>query len=136
MSIAALLALIDGILDLSKIEAGKLDVAREPYAPASLVQDLMVSVEPLAKKNANKIELDCPADLGRGVGDPTRIRQCVLNLVGNACKFTSSGVVKVTARRATDHRRRCRCPLPRPQSQTPAHQVRRRVSLPAVLDRG
>ena len=94
-----LLALINDILDFSKIEAGKLEVAKEPYAPASLVQDLMVTVAPLAKKNNNKLEADVPADLGKGVGDPTRIRQCVLNLVGNACKFTSNGLVKVTARR-------------------------------------
>jgi signal transduction histidine kinase len=97
-----LLALINDILDLSKIGAGKLDVGRDPYDPASLLRDLMVSVEPLARKNRNRLELDCPADLGRGVGDPTRIRQCVLNLVGNACKFTADGVVRVAARRAGD----------------------------------
>ena len=97
-----LLTLINDILDLSKIEAGKLEVAREQYAPSSLIRDLMLSVEPLAKKNNNKLDLDCPAELGRGVGDPTRIRQCVLNLIGNACKFTSNGVVKVVARRTTD----------------------------------
>ncbi len=97
-----LLMLINDILDFSKIEAGKLEIARDPYAPASLVRDLMVSVEPLVKKNNNKLEVDCPADLGKGVGDPTRIRQCVLNLVGNACKFTKDGVVKVTARRDGD----------------------------------
>ncbi|MDB5307493.1 MAG: hypothetical protein JWO38_1695 [Gemmataceae bacterium] len=97
-----LLTLINDILDLSKIEAGKLEVGKEPYAPTSLIQDLMVSVEPLAKKNNNRLELDCPADLGRGVGDPTRIRQCVLNLVGNACKFSANGLVKVSARRAAD----------------------------------
>ncbi len=96
-----LLTLINDILDLSKIEAGKLEVAKEPYVPASLIRDLMLSVEPLAKKNNNRLELDCPADLGSGVGDPTRIRQCVLNLVGNACKFTTNGVVKVVARRGT-----------------------------------
>ena len=95
-----LLTLINDILDFSKIEAGKLEMANDPYAPASLIADLMVSVEPLAKRNNNRIELDCPADLGRATGDPTRIRQCVLNLVGNACKFTKDGVVKVTARRA------------------------------------
>ena len=94
-----LLTLINDILDFSKIEAGKLEFAKDPYAPASLVADLMVSVEPLAKKNNNRIEVDCPPDLGKAMGDPTRIRQCVLNLVGNACKFTKDGVVKVTARR-------------------------------------
>jgi signal transduction histidine kinase len=97
-----LLTLINDILDLSKIEAGKLDVAREQFAPASLLRDLMVSVEPLGKKNGNKLELDCPPDLGRGVGDPTRIRQCVLNLIGNACKFTTKGTIKVLAQRVTD----------------------------------
>ena len=97
-----LLTLINDILDLSKIEAGKLEVAKEQYVPSSLLRDLMLSVEPLGKKNSNKLELDCPVDLGRGIGDPTRIRQCVLNLIGNACKFTSNGSVKVTARRLAD----------------------------------
>ena len=94
-----LLMLILDILDFSKIEAGKLEIACDPYAPASLIHDLMVSVEPLAKKNNNRIEVVCPPDLGKAMGDPTRIRQCVLNLVGNACKFTKDGTVKVTARR-------------------------------------
>jgi signal transduction histidine kinase len=97
-----LLTLINDILDLSKIEAGKLEVAKEAYAPASLIRDLMLSVEPLAKKNSNRLELDCPEDLGPGMGDPTRIRQCVLNLIGNACKFTKDGVVKVVASRLTN----------------------------------
>src|SRR5262249_5338386 len=98
-----LLTLINDILDLSKIEAGKLEVAKEPYVPASVIQDLMLSVEPLARKNNNRLELDCPANLGNGGGDPTRIRQCVLNLVGNACKSTTNGVVKVVARRVANH---------------------------------
>ncbi len=96
-----LLMLINDILDFSKIDAGKLEMARDPYSPSSLLTDLLVSVEPLAKKNNNKVETDIPADLGKGVGDPTRIRQCVLNLIANACKFTKDGVVKVTARRET-----------------------------------
>ncbi|MFM8275048.1 MAG: sensor histidine kinase [Gemmata sp.] len=94
-----LLTLINDVLDFSKIEAGKLEIARDPYSPSSFIQDLMVSVEPLAKKNNNRLEADCPPDLGKATGDPTRIRQCILNLVGNACKFTRDGVVKVTARR-------------------------------------
>jgi len=95
-----LLTLINDILDYSKIEAGKLDVGRDPYDAASLIRDLLVSLEPLAKKNQNVLMVDCPDDLGRGIGDSTRIRQCVINLVGNACKFTTSGTVSVTARRA------------------------------------
>jgi signal transduction histidine kinase len=97
-----LLALINDILDFSKIEAGKLEIAKEPYSPAGLLRDLMVTVEPLAKRNNNRLEVDIPDDLGKGAGDPTRIRQCVLNLVDNACKFTKDGVVKVTARREGD----------------------------------
>jgi signal transduction histidine kinase len=96
-----LFALINDILDYSQIEAGKLELAKDPYAPASLIRDVMASAEPLAKKNNNALEVDCPAHLDRGVGDPARVRQCVLNLVGNACKFTKDGAVKVTARRVT-----------------------------------
>jgi signal transduction histidine kinase len=97
-----LLALINDILDFSKIEAGKLEIAKEAYSPSSLIRDLMVSIEPLAKKNGNRLEVDCPADLGTGTGDLTRIRQCLLNLLGNACKFTKDGHIKVTARRDGD----------------------------------
>jgi signal transduction histidine kinase len=97
-----LLALINDILDLSKIEAGKVEIAREPFDPGAMIRDLMVSVEPLAKKNANRLELNCPPDLGPATGDATRVRQCVLNLVANACKFTSNGTVTVTADRYTE----------------------------------
>lgn len=96
-----LLALINDILDLSKIEANKIELARESFDPAAVLRDLMVSVEPLARKNANKLEFDCPPDLGPAVGDPTRVRQCVLNLVANACKFTTGGRVRVQAYRTS-----------------------------------
>ncbi len=96
-----LLTLINDILDLSKIEANKIELAREAFDPATVIRDLMVSVEPLAKKNGNRLTLDCPPELGPAVGDPTRVRQCVLNLVANACKFTSQGEVKVQAYRTS-----------------------------------
>ncbi len=96
-----LLALINDILDLSKIEANKIELAREPFDPATVIRDLMASVEPLAKKNANTVSLDCPPDLGPAVGDATRVRQCVLNLIANACKFTTAGQIRVTAYRTS-----------------------------------
>jgi signal transduction histidine kinase len=96
-----LLTLINDILDLSKIEAIKIELAREAFDPAVVIRDLMASVEPLAKKNANSVTLDCPPDLGPTVGDAVRLRQCVLNLVANACKFTTAGQVKVTAYRTS-----------------------------------
>jgi signal transduction histidine kinase len=97
-----LLTLINDILDFSKIEAGKFEIAREGYEAAPLLRDLVASVEPQAKRNRNKFVLTCPPDLGAATGDPTRVRQCVLNLINNANKFTSDGTVTVTATRATE----------------------------------
>jgi len=94
-----LLTLINDILDLSKIEAGKMELAREPFDPASLIRDLMISVDPLVKKNNNTLVLKVPQDLGRAIGDATRLRQCILNLVGNASKFTKDGTITVEAER-------------------------------------
>ncbi len=95
-----LLALINDILDFSKIEAGKMILAHEPFDPAGLVRDLAGAAEPLARTNRNRLIVDCPPTLGSATGDATRLRQCVWNLVGNACKFTQVGDVTVTARRA------------------------------------
>lgn len=94
-----LLALIDDILDLSAIEAGRLEVAREPYDPAGVLREVVEAAKPLAEANTNRLESRCPSDLGRAVGDAARFRQCVENLVGNACKFTASGTVRVAAHR-------------------------------------
>ena len=97
-----LLTLINDILDLSKITAGQFTLAREPFAPAAVVRDLLVTVEPLARTNRNRLHVDCPPDLGAAAGDATRLRQCLLNLVGNACKFTADGTVAVVAGRDAD----------------------------------
>ena len=94
-----LLVLINDILDLSKIEAGKIDIARESYEQAEIIVGVVSSVEPQASTHHNTLQSDCPATLGPAVGDPIRFRQCVLNLMANACKFTSKGQVKLKADR-------------------------------------
>ena len=81
-----LLNLINEILDLSKIEAGKLEFHLEDFDILSLVRDVATTVQPLADKNGNQLVVRCPDDLGGMRADLTRTRQIVLNLLSNACK--------------------------------------------------
>jgi adenylate cyclase len=97
-----LLNLINEILDLSKIEAGKLELAIEPVAIAPLIEEIAGTGRPLAAQNSNKLVIDCKPDIGMIRADPTRLRQVLLNLLSNACKFTTSGEVRVTAARIID----------------------------------
>jgi adenylate cyclase len=94
-----LLQLINDVLDLSKIEAGKLEVNYEPVALASLVSDVVGEAEPLAAKNGNRLVVECPSDIGSVRSDPTRLRQIMLNLLSNACKFTENGSVALSVSR-------------------------------------
>jgi PAS domain S-box-containing protein len=94
-----LLDLINEILDLSKIEAGKLELHPEVLNVAALIQELAKTAAPLAERNANRLEVRCAADIGRIHADPLRMRQVLLNLMSNACKFTENGVVTLDARR-------------------------------------
>jgi signal transduction histidine kinase/CheY-like chemotaxis protein len=94
-----LLQLINEVLDLSKIEAGKLEINYEPVAVASLVSDVVGEAEPLAAKNGNRLVVDCAADIGTVHSDPTRLRQIMLNLLSNACKFTEKGSVSLSVAR-------------------------------------
>ena len=100
-----LLALINDILDLSKIEAGKIDLHIESFAIAPLIHDVVQTIGTLAAKNGNQVVVDCPADIGTMNADPMRIRQALLNLASNANKFTESGTVTIDARRATEQGR-------------------------------
>jgi signal transduction histidine kinase/DNA-binding response OmpR family regulator/HAMP domain-containing protein len=86
-----LLGLINNILDLSKIEAGKMDVFIEPVDVPALVKEVVSIVKPLTDQNENAIEVICPADIGSFRSDQTKIKQCLLNLLSNASKFTSKG---------------------------------------------
>src|SRR5262249_36907445 len=83
-----LLALINDILDLSKIEAGKMTLYLETFDVATTVQEVQSTIQPLVEKNHNRLELDCPASIGTMRADLTKVRQTLFNLLSNACKFT------------------------------------------------
>ena len=87
-----LLALINDILDLSKIEAGRMELHLESFALAPLIADVVKTIEPLAAKNSNKVEAHCVADIGTMQADQMRLRQALLNLMSNANKFTDRGI--------------------------------------------
>jgi signal transduction histidine kinase len=94
-----LLALVNDVLDLSKIEAGRMEMAADPIDLRSFLDDVVATVLPLVESNGNTLETSCAADLGTMLGDATRLRQIVLNLVGNAAKFTKSGRISLGALR-------------------------------------
>jgi signal transduction histidine kinase len=92
-----LLALINDILDLSKIEAGRMELHLESFPLAPLINDVAKTIEPMATKNGNRIVVDCPRDLGTLHADQIRFRQALLNLASNANKFTENGTVTIAA---------------------------------------
>ena len=92
-----LLLLINDILDISKIEAGKMALWPQPFEIAPLVRDVVETLRPLAEKNGNVIELACAEDLGSLHADPLRVKQVLMNLGSNACKFTKDGRVQLRA---------------------------------------
>jgi signal transduction histidine kinase len=94
-----LLHLINEILDLSKIEAGKFELLIEPFDVAGMVQDAVTIATPMADKNRNAINMHCGDDSGAMISDRARIRQVLLNLLSNACKFTQDGGIGVTVGR-------------------------------------
>ena len=88
-----LLGLINDVLDLSKIEAGRVELHEEDYDLTVLARELIVTAQPLATKNANRLALECDLSTTPMRGDQMRLRQVLLNLLSNACKFTDSGTV-------------------------------------------
>jgi GAF domain-containing protein/DNA-binding response OmpR family regulator len=93
-----LLALINDILDLSKIEAGRMELHLESFPLVPAIEDVAKTVEPMATQNANRTVIDCSPDLGAIHADQTRFRQALLNLASNANKFTENGTVTIAAR--------------------------------------
>jgi hypothetical protein len=96
-----LLELINAVLDLSKIEAGKMELYLESFDVARLVHDIAAVIQPLAAKNANRLEVRCPDTVGIMHADLTKTRQALFNLLSNACKFTERGTVSLSVDRQT-----------------------------------
>ncbi len=94
-----LLSLINDVLDLSKIEAGKMSLFIEEFKVADMVQEVVSTIQPLMEKNANTLEVEYPVDCGTMRGDLTKIRQTLFNLLSNASKFTERGKVNLTIER-------------------------------------
>jgi signal transduction histidine kinase/CheY-like chemotaxis protein len=94
-----LLALINDVLDLSKIEAGKLDLYIESFDLREAVAEVATTVEPLVARNHNSLVVRCAPDVGTMRSDLTRVRQVLLNLLSNASKFTERGTITLVARR-------------------------------------
>jgi signal transduction histidine kinase/CheY-like chemotaxis protein len=94
-----LLSLINDVLDLSKIEAGKMDVFIEDFEVADLFTQVQSVIEPLMTKNANTLIVDCAPDAGAMRSDQTKLRQSLFNLLSNAAKFTERGRITLAARR-------------------------------------
>jgi signal transduction histidine kinase/DNA-binding FrmR family transcriptional regulator len=94
-----LLGLINQVLDLSKIEAGKLELSPESVNLAPLIDEVIGTARQLAEQNKNRLVVEAPEDLGTLHVDPMRLRQILLNLLSNACKFTKEGEVSLRARK-------------------------------------
>jgi signal transduction histidine kinase len=94
------LGLINDILDLSKIEAGKMTLFLEDFDIGKLVKEVAATVEPLMAKNSNTLAVECPTHIGRMKADQTKVRQMLFNLLSNASKFTEKGTIRLSVQRA------------------------------------
>ena len=94
-----LLKMIDEVLDLSKIEAGKMELSLAPFNANLTIMELCDTIVPLVNKNNNKLIVDIPADINVMYADITKFRQTLYNILSNACKFTENGEIKLDANR-------------------------------------
>lgn len=91
-----LLGLINNLLDLSRIEAGKMPLHLEDFSPVKLVEDLVRDVEPLVKKRENTLVVNANGGIDSMHADPTKLKQVLLNLISNASKFTDKGEIEIS----------------------------------------
>jgi hypothetical protein len=96
-----LLALINDVLDISKIESGKIQIHPEIFAVQDLVREIVATATPLITQPGNRFELQCAEDVGLLNADLIKVRQCLLNLLSNAAKFTEHGLVRLEVSRHT-----------------------------------
>jgi len=87
--------LINGILDLSKIESGKMEIHLESFKIQDVIQAAVQTVEPMVQKNKNTLKVQCDKNLGYMVADQVWVRQTLINLLSNACKFTEGGEISL-----------------------------------------
>jgi signal transduction histidine kinase len=97
-----LLGLINDILDLSKIEAGKMDLFIETFSITAMIAEVEAVARPLVEKNGNTLVVECAADLGTMRADQTKVRQTLFNLLSNAAKFTDQGIIGLRVQRESD----------------------------------
>ena len=88
-----LLSLINDVLDLAKIEAGKMDLYLETFEVPGMVNDVVTTIDTLVKKNGNQLRVEIDAGIGEMRADITKVRQALFNLLSNAAKFTHEGVI-------------------------------------------
>jgi signal transduction histidine kinase len=100
-----LLALINDILDLSKIEAGRMELNLGSFALPPLIDEVVKTIQPLAAKNGNQIAVQCDSAIGMMHADQMRLRQAMLNLMSNANKFTEKGTVTISAHQGQENGR-------------------------------
>jgi signal transduction histidine kinase len=100
-----LLELINDVLDLSKIESGKMTIYCENIEIATMVRDIESTMQPAMQKNGNTLTVEIPDDIGSMQSDLTKIRQTLFNILGNAAKFTQAGQIKLTVGAHTKRRR-------------------------------
>lgn len=98
-----LLALINDVLDISKIEAGQLNLARAPFELTPSIEKMVKLITPLAEQKGIGVEVDIAPEVGAIVSDQRRLEQVIMNLLGNAIKFTEKGRVRVACRLENDH---------------------------------
>src|SRR5258708_5876253 len=99
-----LLGLINQVLDLSKIEVGELELNPQTVQLAPLITDVIGTAGQLAEQNKNRLVVEAQENLGALTVDPMRLRQILLNLLSNACKFTKEGEIALRVRKVADGR--------------------------------